>query len=80
MDEAVSAAEANRSFSSILRGVREGRSYLVTAHGKAVARIVPATGPDNAAVAARKTLLERLAQTPVMVVGKAWRRDDLYDD
>ena len=37
MDETVSAAEANRAFSRLLRGVRAGRSYLVTAHGRPVA-------------------------------------------
>ncbi|TIP01752.1 MAG: type II toxin-antitoxin system prevent-host-death family antitoxin, partial [Mesorhizobium sp.] len=42
MDEAVSAADANRRFSYILREVREGQSYVVTSHGRPVARIVPA--------------------------------------
>jgi hypothetical protein len=28
MEEAVSAADANRKFSLLLRGVREGRSYV----------------------------------------------------
>ena len=30
MDKAVSAAAANRDFSKLLRGVREGRSYVIT--------------------------------------------------
>jgi antitoxin (DNA-binding transcriptional repressor) of toxin-antitoxin stability system len=30
IEETVSAAEANRSFSRLLRGVREGRRYIVT--------------------------------------------------
>jgi prevent-host-death family protein len=42
MDKAVSAAEAKRRFSRILREVRDGRSYVVTSHGRPVARIVPA--------------------------------------
>ncbi|TIV74086.1 MAG: type II toxin-antitoxin system prevent-host-death family antitoxin, partial [Mesorhizobium sp.] len=36
MDEAVSAADANRRFSHILRAVREGQSYVVTSHGRPV--------------------------------------------
>ena len=64
MDELVSAAEANRRFSRILREVRDGRSYVVTSHSVPVSRI----------------LLARLAQEPITSVGKPWRRDDLYDE
>lgn len=79
MEESVSAAEANRRFSRILRGVREGRSYLVTAHGLPVARIVPARQADAVAAVARTALLARLGAQPVTVVGQGWRREDLYD-
>ncbi len=57
MEEAVSAAEANRRFSLLLRGVREGRSYIVTSHGKPVARLIPAGKHDGVAKRARATLL-----------------------
>ena len=80
MDEAVSAAEANRRFSRILREVREGRSYVVTSHGKPVARIVPAQRDNRVASAAKSVLLARLASQPVLGIGHRWRRDDLYDD
>ena len=80
VEEAVSAAEANRRFSRILRNVREGHSYLVTSHGMPVARIVPARGEQAVAAVARKALLNRLRSQPVVVVGKRWRRDELYDD
>ena len=40
MEEAISAADANRKFSLLLRGVRAGRSYVVTSHGKPVARVI----------------------------------------
>ena len=39
MDEVVTAAEANRNFSRLLKGVREGRTYLVTSHGAPVAKL-----------------------------------------
>jgi prevent-host-death family protein len=41
MEKAVSAAEANRKFSQLLQDVRRGRSYVVTSHGKPVAKLSP---------------------------------------
>lgn len=79
MDEAVSAADANRWFSLLLRGVREGRSYVVTSHGKPVARLIPVGKYDDVAISARATLLSRLEKQPVMNAGR-WMRDELYDD
>ncbi|HVH74269.1 MAG TPA: type II toxin-antitoxin system prevent-host-death family antitoxin [Stellaceae bacterium] len=82
LDETVSAAEANRSFSRLLRGVREGRSYTVTAHGRPVARIVPASERDDVErrvrAAALKVLLDRIRNQPVINVGP-WTRDELYE-
>jgi prevent-host-death family protein len=79
MDEAVSAAEANRKFSLLLRGVREGNSYVVTSHGKPVARIIPVSKREGMATEARAALLARLARQPVVEAGR-WTRDDLYED
>ena len=79
MDEVVSAAEANRRFSRLLRTVREGRSYIVTAHGRPVAKIVPAGTSDRTMARARATLLDRLRTQPVVEVGR-WTREDLYAD
>lgn len=79
MNKAISAAEANRHFSQILRSVREGDSYVVTAHGKPVARITPADDPErNSATEARRHLLSRLAAEPVVDIGR-WTRDELYE-
>jgi prevent-host-death family protein len=80
MDDAISAADANRSFSSLLRRVREGRSVVVTSHGKPIARIVPlGERDDRAAEAARAALLARLRAEPVVNVGR-WMRHELYED
>ena len=79
MEETISAAEANRRFSLLLRGVREGRSYVVTSHGKPVARLIPAGQHDAAATGARSTLLSRLEKQPVIDAGR-WTRDELYED
>jgi prevent-host-death family protein len=78
--ETVSAAEANRSFSRILRDVREGRSVLVTSHGMPVARIVPVQRGDVVAATAKAMLLARLRAQPVIVLGQRWGRDELYDE
>jgi prevent-host-death family protein len=45
MDIVVSATDARRKFATLLRGVVEGRSYLITFRGKPVARMTPATAP-----------------------------------
>jgi prevent-host-death family protein len=79
MEHPISAADANRNFSAILRQVREGTSFLVTNYGKPVARIVPAGRHDTVATTARDLLLQRLARQAVTDVGR-WSRDDLYED
>jgi len=82
MSESISAADANRHFSQILRGVREdGATYIVTAHGKPVAKIVPYDEfvEQRDREIARKLLLERLRKQPVFHV-EPWTRDELYDD
>ena len=79
MEEAVSAADANRKFSLILRSVREGHSYVVTSHGRPVARIIPADRRETIATGARKALLCRLERQPTVNAGQ-WTRDELYED
>jgi prevent-host-death family protein len=78
MEKAVSAADANRKFSKLLRAVREWHSYVVTSHGKAVAKIVPVER-DDVARGARVALLKRLRSQPVVTIGR-WSRDELYED
>lgn len=79
MDHTISAAEANRSFSRLLREVREeGRSFLVTSHGTPVARLVPCAAKDAARETARLAFLTRLAAQPVVEIGR-WSRDELYE-
>jgi prevent-host-death family protein len=79
MEDAVSAADANRRFSLLLRGVREGRSYVVTSHGRPVARIVPADKHESVVSAARTALLSRLERQPLVKAAR-WTRDELYLD
>lgn len=81
MEEVISAAEANRSFSRLLRGVQDGHTYVVTNHGKPVARIVP-VGDDQEDAArerAHRALIARLERQPIIDIGP-WTRDELYDE
>ncbi len=78
MEEVIGAAEANRSFSRILRQVAGGGSFLVTDRGRPVARIIPVDAHGAERAAARRALLERLERQPAEDIG-AWRRDELYD-
>ncbi len=79
MDTIIQAAEANRSFSRLLREVREGKSYVITSHGHAVARIGPVrSGQEDAALQARARLMARLRAQPAIDAG-SWSRDELYE-
>ena len=83
MAESVSAADANRNFSQILRGVREeGVSYVVTSHGRPVARIVPIAEEQDGAMRERlrRQWMKSLAERPVLNIPIDWTRDELYDD
>lgn len=79
MEEVISAADANRKFSQLLQGVREGRSYVVTSRGKPVARLIPADRDEGTSAGSRAALLSRLEKQPVVDVGR-WTRDDLYEN
>ena len=79
MDKAISAADANRRFSELLRTVQKGRSVIVTSHGKPVARITPVVGDDRAAEGARAALFARLKREQAVKSG-SWTRDELYND
>jgi prevent-host-death family protein len=73
----ISAADANRKFSEVLRGVREGQSYIVTSHGRPVARIEPVE-KEAEAESAKTALLKRLRAQKAIDIGP-WTRDELYD-
>lgn len=75
----VSASEANRSFSSLLRQVAQGQRFTVLSHGRPVATIAPAGDTAANRGASRRALLARLAQQPATGAPRSWKRDDLYD-
>ena len=74
----MSATDANRYFSSLLRDVARGEEILVVSCGKPVAKILPFDSASSERGSARVALLERLrGQTPTG--RRNWTRDDLYD-
>jgi prevent-host-death family protein len=76
VEKPVSAADANRKFSKLLRAVRKGQRYVVMFHGKGIAKIVPDGKDDGVWCGARAALLKRLRSERVVIVGR-WRRDDM---
>ena len=75
----ISASEANRSFSSLLRQVAQGQRFTVLSHGRPVATIGPAQEARASRMASRRALLARLAQQPAAGKPRSWMRDELYD-
>jgi len=75
----VTAAEANRNFSALLKDVARGECVLVTSRGKPVATIAPAELPveDANREMARQQLLAHLRDAePLGPI--TWTRDELY--
>jgi prevent-host-death family protein len=77
MDKSISATDANRNFSKLLREVREGQSYVVTSHGRPVAKTIPARAQAESEERGRAVLLARLRSERAVDIGP-WTRDELY--
>jgi len=76
----VTAAEANRNFSALLKDVARGECALVTSRGKPVATIAPLERPveDAHRELARQQLLGYLRNVePLGPI--TWTRDELYE-
>lgn len=76
----VSAADANREFSKLLRRVREGQSVTITSHGRPIAKLVPIDADARLREAARKALFKRLRTQKGGRIGPiTWTRDELHE-
>ena len=76
----VTAAEANRQFSKILRDVEGGEEVTITSHGRPVARMSPIrTRTREERTAAFERLMERLRNQAALNLPRI-TRDDIYDD
>jgi prevent-host-death family protein len=77
----VTATEANRSFSKLLRAVERGERVEITSHGRKVAVLSPADleGPSREQrLEALERLKKRWAEQEFVVVGP-WTREELYE-
>jgi len=74
-------ADANRRFSTLLRGVRKGRSYIVTLHGRPVAKLIPAE-TDETQCGGSKGRTVGAAEIAACSKGREgtrrWTRGELY--
>ena len=76
----VTAAEASRQFSALLREVAQGERVVVTLRGRPVATIEPlrpCAATARAGAAKRRLLAHLAAVKPIGA--RDWTRDDLYD-
>ena len=75
MEKSISAADACRKFSQVLRDVRKGQTYVITSHGKSVARFAPFKDNRSTGDRARASLLSRLRAERVVKIGRP-KRDE----
>jgi prevent-host-death family protein len=75
MDKTVTAAEASRDFSKLLRSIREGDSFIVTSHGTPVARLVPIEDDTAKREEAKQRYLDELRKRPVLNLPRATRKE-----
>lgn len=75
----ISASEANRQFSSLLRAATEGDEVLILSRGRPVARVVPAAYSPERWHLAQTALLQRLNGQRAAGQARRWRRDELYE-
>ena len=74
----VTAADANRHFSCVLRDVSQGEIATVASRGRPVATIAPARSADTQRAASRATLIARLHKQEASGE-RNWTREEIYD-
>lgn len=74
----VTAAEANRQFSRVLREISQGETFTVLSRGKVVATIAPTKSADTRRDAAKAALLDRLRKLKASGE-RNWTRNELYE-
>ena len=72
----ITASDANRNFSGLLRDVASGESILIVSRGTPVAKISPVDEKTNG-TAARESLLLRLSAQKA-TGRRDWIRNELY--
>ena len=72
----MSAADANRHFSALLRDVSRGEQVVILSRGKSVATMNPVRAGQSHQLA-RRALLQRLQKQEPQELPR-WTRDELY--
>ena len=78
MERTITATEANREFSRVFNEVANGETYVVTARGKPVIRMVPVreeTKDDQEKRRKVSALVDELAMLPLRAPGRIIRED-----
>lgn len=75
----VTAADANRRFSAILREVSQGEEMTIVSRGKPVATIGPVKVDSSDRHVAKTNLIDRLKKRELSG-SRNWTRNELYDD
>ena len=74
----ITAGDANRHFSSLLRDAARGEVVTILSRGKAIATIGPVRSESRQREAAKFALLKRLRQQQPSGA-RNWTRDELYE-
>lgn len=75
----ITAANANRGFSNLLREVRKGEEITILSRGRPVAEIRSVHSQTSQKKAMKNLLLSRL-KAQNMTGSRNWTRDELYND
>lgn len=75
----ITAADANRGFSSLLREVRKGEEVTILSRGTPVAKITSVNASALQKNAMKNHLLSRL-KTQDLTGSRNWTRDELYEE
>jgi prevent-host-death family protein len=84
MAETITARDASHQFARLLADVKRGREFVITRHGRPVARVIPerdASGERRLTAVQEDALRESLHALRVGWLLGIWRldRDELYD-
>ncbi len=75
----ITAADANREFSSLLREVQKGEEITILSRGTPIARMISVNSAMLPKNEMKKNLLSRLKAQAVTGF-RNWTRDELYGD
>jgi len=84
MTRTVTATEANRSFSRLLRAVERGERVEITSHGRKVAELRPVEDEEDVEEARKRRLealevLKKRWATQERITVGTWTREELYE-